>query len=276
MKRTLTICLIFVAVVVLFLLIAIDSRLKLVNYEIKTDKISGEVRLALITDLHNCIYGENQAKLIEAIEKENPDIVLLGGDIFDNVYINDNSRLLIDSIAGKYKTYYVSGNHEWWGKETYKHFKYLESAGVTILRGDTDMLKIRGNTITVSGIDDPEVDVYDSYTPFSEQLDNAGNSINDEHYNILLSHRPELAENYFNYDFDLVLSGHAHGGQFRIPLVMNGFFAPNQGFLPKLAGGEYDFGNSKMIVSRGLAKENINLPRIFNRPELVFITLARE
>ncbi len=273
MKKIVKICLIFFAFLVLFLLIAFDSRLKVVNYEIKTDKISGEVKLALISDLHNCLYGENQSKFTKAIEKANPDAVLLSGDIFDNVYINDNSRLLIDSIASKYKTYYVSGNHEWWGGEMYKHFEYLESAGVIILRGDTDIIEVRGNTVAISGVDDPEVDVYDNYTPFSEQLDNVGKSINREHYNILLSHRPELAESYFAYKFDLVLSGHAHGGQFRIPFLMNGFFAPNQGFFPKLAGGEYDFQNGKMIVSRGLARENINLPRIFNRPELVFVTL---
>ena len=78
---------------------------------------------------------------------------------------------------------------------------------------------------------------------------------------------------YFEYDFDLVLSGHTHGGQGRIPFILNGFFAPEQGYFPKLAGGLYDFGENKLIISRGLSRENTIIPRIFNRPELVFVSV---
>lgn len=274
MKKIIRNISIILAAIIFFVTIAVDSRLKIVHYTVETEKISGEVKFALITDLHSCLYGENQSRLLKEIEKVNPDAVLLGGDIFDDVYINNNSCYLINSVADKYKTYYVSGNHEWWGSEMYRILDYLENAEVIVLRGDTDILEVNNNTIAVSGVDDPDVDVYDStYTPFEQQLAAVGESINDDCFNVLLTHRPELAEKYFKYDFDLVLAGHAHGGQFRIPFVMNGFFAPNQGFFPKLAGGRYDYQKGSMIVSRGLWGENINLPRIFNRPELVFVTL---
>jgi predicted MPP superfamily phosphohydrolase len=91
---------------------------------------------------------------------------------------------------------------------------------------------------------------------------------------VLLAHRPEYIDSYLDYDFDLILSGHAHGGQWRIPLLINGLYAPNQGWFPKYAGGRYELGNSTFIVSRGLAKESVRVPRIFNPPELVVIDIT--
>lgn len=93
-------------------------------------------------------------------------------------------------------------------------------------------------------------------------------------YTILLAHRPEWIDLYGTYDFDLVLSGHAHGGQWRLPGLINGVFAPDQGMLPKYAGGKYGVNGTTMIVSRGLARESTSVPRIFNRPELVVVDLV--
>lgn len=253
---------------------AFDVRLKTVTYSVKSSKINGEIRLALVTDLHSCNYGKNQNKLLKKIEEYQPDVVLLGGDIFDDVLDDTNSKVFVDAIAQKYKTYYVSGNHEWWSKRMYDMFDYFNDKGVVVLRGNTDDIKIGENIITVSGIDDPQVNVYDTtYTNWEKQLKQAGEGAEENTFNLLLTHRPEFAEKYFEYDFDAVLSGHAHGGQFRIPYLINGVYAPNQGFLPKLAGGIYDFDGRKLIVSRGLSRESTRIPRIFNRPELVFVNL---
>lgn len=273
MKTALKVSSIITLLIVIAL--AFDSRLKVTKYTIKSEKILEEVGLALITDLHSCRYGKNQQQLLQEIDAVKPDIVLLGGDIFDDAYVNNNSHILIDKLATKYTTYYVSGNHEWWSKEMYSFFSYLESAGVGVLRGHADTLTVNGNKLSIGGIDDPEVNIYDTtFKSFEEQLAGLGECIDDTHFNILLAHRPELASQYFSHSFDLALSGHAHGGQFRIPFLLNGFYAPNQGFFPKLAGGCYAFGRSTLIVSRGLSRENTILPRIFNRPELVFVTLA--
>lgn len=275
MKKILKILTMFLIVVTVLFYSAFDNSLKTVNYKVKTDKVSNEVKIALIADLHCCLYGEKQSEIITAIDKHKPDTVLLAGDIFDDYYINDNSHILINNIVKKYKTYYVSGNHEWWSGKMYEYFEYLKDAGVTVLRGNSDLVNINGNNILISGIDDPEVNVYDtSYTTYEEQLKMVAKCIGYEFYNILLTHRPENVSEYFDYNFDLVLSGHAHGGQGRIPFILNGFYAPNQGFFPEFAGGEYEFDNKKMIVSRGLSRENTKLPRIFNRPELVIISLT--
>ncbi len=277
MKKILKILTVFFIIVIIILVTAFDNRLKLVNYRIKTDSISGSVKIALIADLHCCLYGENQSELVDAIDKYRPDAVLLAGDIFDDYYVNDNSHILINNIVQRYKTYYVSGNHEWWSGKMHQHFEYLKNAGVTVLRGDSDYLTVNDNTIVISGVDDPEVNIYDpSYKTYEEQLKTIADDITSEYYNVLLTHRPENANQYFDYDFDLVLAGHAHGGQGRIPFILNGFYAPNQGFFPDLAGGIYDFDNKKMIVSRGLSRENTELPRIFNRPELVFVSLTNQ
>ena len=253
---------------------AFDVRLKTVTYNVKSPKINNEIKLSLVTDLHSCYYGKNQTKLLAKIEKYQPDIVLLGGDIFDDVLDYNNAKVFVDALAQKYKTYYVSGNHEWWSKRMDNMFEYLTDKGIVVLRGNTDVIKIEENIITVSGIDDPEVNVYDSTCQaWEEQLKEAGEKADENTFNLLLAHRPESAEKYFEYDFDAVLSGHAHGGQFRIPFILNGLYAPNQGLLPELAGGMYDFDGRKLIVCRGLSRESTRIPRIFNRPELVFVNL---
>ena len=272
-RKIVTLCLILI--VLCILVCAFDVRLKTVTYNVESSKINSNIKLALVTDLHSCYYGENQSKLLDKIEKYQPDAVLLGGDIFDDVLDDANSSVFVDGLAQKYKTYYVSGNHEWWSGRMYDMFDFLTDKGVIVLRGNTDVIEIGENIITVSGIDDSEVNVYDSkYTSWGNQLKQVGKDLDKKQFNMLLTHRPENAGKYFEYDFDAVLSGHAHGGQFRIPFIMNGFYAPNQGILPKLAGGMYDFGGRKLVVSRGLARESTRLPRIFNRPELVFVNLV--
>ena len=277
MKKVLKSIAILLLAVIILLLLAFDTRLKCVSYHLDSKKLSGEVKLALITDLHSCLYGENQSDLIAAIDSVGPDAVLFGGDIFDDVYVNENSQILIDNLAQKYQLYYVSGNHEWWSKRAYEYFAYLNHAGVTVLRGDSSSLNLNGDHIVISGIDDLDCRKYDSSYPDSEQqLKQIADAHESSDYHILLAHRPENIRQYLTYDFDLVLSGHAHGGQGRIPFILNGLYAPNQGFFPEFAGGLYDFGDQKFIVSRGLSKENTKLPRIFNRPELVFLTLGSE
>ena len=275
MKKKKIHIIIFAIIICILLLLAFDTRLKVVHYNISSLKVSDDIKLALITDLHSCLYGENQEQLTDAIDNFNPDAIFLGGDIFDDEYINNNSQVLVEYIGKKYKTYYVSGNHEWWSGDMYGYFDYLKNSGVTVLRGDTDFLEINKNKIAIHGIDDPETERFESEgLSHEEQLESAGKNVNPDYFNILISHRSEYIPDYMEYGFDLTLSGHAHGGQARIPFLLNGLFAPNQGFFPEFAGGRYDFEGKTAIVSRGLSRENTKLPRIFNRPEIVFITIT--
>lgn len=259
--------------IVLLVFYVFDTRLLCVQYEFDSPKVDKELRFAVVADLHSCSYGTRQHRLVKEIEKYSPDAVFLVGDFFDDVKEDEGSICLLQELSG-FDLYYVSGNHEWWSGRMYEMFDCVEEYGATTLRGDTCFFEINGQIFSVSGIDDPQTDVYDdSFLNWSEQLEKASESTEKNVFSILLSHRPEKTSEYKDAGFDLVISGHAHGGQFRIPYILNGFYAPNQGFAPKYAGGQYDLDGTKLVVSRGLAKETTRLPRIFNRPELVFITV---
>ncbi len=127
----------------------------------------------------------------------------------------------------------------------------------------------------MSGINDPDKERFTGKIgDFYSELDKIQRKKDDNLFRVLLTHRPSYIESYLKYGFDLVLCGHAHGGQWRIPFILNGVFAPDEGWLPKYAGGKYDFPNGQMIVSRGLARESTRVPRIFNRPELVIVDVV--
>ena len=227
------------------------------------------VRCVLVTDLHSCYYGKNQKNLIERIDKENPDIIFLGGDIFDDKIDDDNAVIFLEEISKKYKCFYVSGNHEYWSERCDEMKDKVRSLGITVLEGDCETIEINGKTIDVCGVDDP---TRLTNSQFKEQLNKAYAKTSDDHYRILLSHRPERTDLYSKYDYDLILSGHAHAGQIRIPFINIGLYAPNQGLFSKYVSGIYTLSNgSRLIVSRGLARESTPAPRFFNHPEIVVI-----
>lgn len=254
---------------------AFDVRLKTVRYKIESEKIYSPVRIALVTDLHSCKYGENQKTLIDAVNKEKPDIVLLGGDIFDDIIPDTNTKIFLKSVAPKYPCYYVTGNHEYWSHRSDEMIAWLRANNIFVLDGESVNVEIGSQKISLSGINDPDKERFTGKSgDFYSELDEIQREKDDNLFRILLAHRPSYIENYLKYDFDLVLCGHAHGGQWRLPPFLNGVFAPDEGWLPKYAGGKYDFPNGQMIVSRGLARESTRVPRIFNRPELVVVELV--
>ncbi|MBR3834940.1 MAG: metallophosphoesterase [Lachnospiraceae bacterium] len=266
--------LIALILVVLLILISCDFRLKTVKYTIDSSKVENSFKIALITDLHGNTYGKNQSTLIDAIDKENPDVVLLGGDIFDDKIDYEESEETIAILSKKYKCYYVTGNHEYWSKDVDNIISIVKSYGITVLEGDVDTININGQQVNICGVADPDNYVYlDGGETLETQMKRINQRVNREYYTLLLSHRPEYYDLYSQYGFDLVLSGHAHGGQWRIPGILNGLYAPDQGLFPKYAGGLYEYEGGTLIVSRGLDREGIKVPRIFNRPELVIINV---
>ena len=261
-----------IAVILLIMAIACDLRLKTVRYTFTSPKVENSFKIALITDLHGNKYGKEQRTLIDAIDKEKPDIVLLGGDIFDDKISYEKSEETIAILSEKYKCYYVTGNHEYWSKDIDNIISIVKSYGITVLSGDVETIDINGQLVNICGVEDPEYYVYKSEgVSIEEQLKEVDKKVNRDYYTILLSHRPEYYDLYSQHGFDLVLSGHAHGGQWRIPGILNGLYAPNQGIFPKYAGGLYEYKGGCLVVSRGLDRQGVKVPRIFNRPELVII-----
>ena len=267
--------LLLACILVIIALFAFNTKMKIQHYSLESEKLTAPVRIVLITDLHSCSYGKGQRELIDAIHAQKPDIILLGGDICDDKLPHRNTELVLRAIADKYPCYYVTGNHEYWSREIEKILKIFQSYNVPVLEGSFDTIDVRGQKLNICGISDPDILKYtDKNYSITEQLKDAAVASENGNYSILLAHRPELIDSYLNYDFDLILAGHAHGGQWRLPGIINGLFAPNQGFFPRYAGGKYRFEDSYMIVSRGLARESTRIPRIFNRPELVVIDLS--
>ncbi len=256
--------------VIVLALIGLDQRMIVRNYTVKTDKVDAPVRLAVVTDFHGCDYGENAADLVQAVMELQPDAVLLVGDMFSaDGDAEEELRMFrqLDSIAF---TYYVTGNHEYWEYSVPQLLARIADTGVTVLDQNCAELAANGQTLNICGIPDPyaNVNTWDALT-------SATGDMHQKAFTVLLAHRPELIEQYAAKGcFDLVVSGHAHGGQIRIPLLINGLFAPNQGWFPKYAGGMYEVEDTTLIVSRGLARESTFIPRIFNRPELVMIELS--
>lgn len=289
--KTRTKVLVWVALAAVFLLVfglSVDARLKVVSYDVPSAKLDEPVRIVFVADLHACLYGTAQQELIDAVAAQKPDLVLLGGDLADDQLPRETARVFLAAVGQTYPCYFVTGNHEIWSDETDEILAMVRGCGIRILRGESELVEVGSQTLRVCGVDDPYAAITDGFPlTIEEQLALVGGEIGSGEaggeavpFTLLLTHRPELVDLYGQYDFDLVLAGHAHGGQVRIPGLMNGLLAPNQGLFPKYAGGAYFFGAPGdpdrwvMIVSRGLARESTPAPRIFNRPELVVVNLT--
>lgn len=258
------------AILVALALIALDERLILRTYTVASPKLTAEVRLAVVTDFHSSDNADDVAAMVASCA---PDAVLLVGDMFDDDTQNrppERTLSLMRQLSAQYPCYYVSGNHEAWTGEMDALYQQTEEAGVTVLRMSSGVLTVRGQRIALCGVPDPYEMVFVGAPDTEEQLRQALENVDSADFTVLLAHRPELLAKYAQFPLDLVVSGHAHGGQVRIPGVLNGLYAPNQGWFPKLAGGAYTQDGTTLIVSRGLAVRT-RLPRIFNRPEVVLV-----
>lgn len=258
------------AILVVLTLIALDERLILRTYTVVSPKLTAEVRLAVVTDFHS---SDNADDVVAMVASCAPDTVLMVGDMFDDDTQNrptERTLSLMRQLSALYPCYYVSGNHEAWTGEMDALYQQTEEAGVKVLRMSSGVLTVRGQRIALCGIPDPYEMVFSGAPDTEEQLRQALEDVDSADFTVLLAHRPELLTKYAQFPLDLVVSGHAHGGQVRIPGVLNGLYAPNQGWFPKLAGGAYTQDGTTLIVSRGLAVRT-RLPRIFNRPEVVLV-----
>ena len=230
-------------------------------------------KIAHVSDLHNAVFGRKNEKLLSLIRAAKPDIIAITGDLIDSRHTDIDSALaFVEAAAEIAPVYYVTGNHE-----SRLDFDEIEprliAAGARVLRNEAEDIGRGGERIRLAGIDDPSFirtggTAEERAAAELEQLGDGGGT-----FTVLLAHRPELVEVYAEYGAGLVLSGHAHGGQVRLPLL-GGLYAPGQGLLPEYDSGLYSLGETQMVVSRGLGNSVAPL-RVNNRPELVIVTLSR-
>ena len=270
--------------VVAFVLVALivwtlwgNTALEVNEYEVVSDRIPQGFegfRIAQVSDLHNAEFGEGNEKLIRLLSQTDPDVIVITGDLIESRHTGIEIALDCARQAVKIApVYYVSGNHEARVRE-YEDLKMgLAEAGVVILENQKVQITRERESITLMGIADPSFQedylFGDSESVARQAIERQQNE--SDGYTILLSHRPELFDLYVDTGMDLVFSGHAHGGQFRLPFI-GGLVAPNQGFFPKFDEGRFIEANTTMIVSRGVGNSIIPI-RFNNRPEIVLVTL---
>lgn len=259
------------SVTALYLLVNFGGKCRIATreYQISDPRILSEVRICVVSDLHGARYGSNQERLLAAIESARPDAVLLLGDLFDQYGKNDNTVVLLSALSSRYPCYFILGNHEYKTGAIEEVRALVARSGIPILAGDSALLSTGGSRIRVFGIDDG----LGGKSRQRLQIAKAAQERSETEYSILAVHVPNEAESYLKYGFDLMLSGHTHGGQIVIPGLLNGLYAPGQGLCPKYGGGRYDLENTTLIISRGLARKPFWLPRLFNPPELVVVSL---
>jgi len=234
-------------------------------------------RIAQVSDLHNAEFGGGNEKLLSLLRQSKPDIIVITGDLVDSYRTDvDLALRFVREAVRIAPCYYVTGNHEARISQYGALLSGLEAAGVHLLDNARATLERGGETVTLLGAADPSFQTNyllgDSAAVMTGQL--AALTADTEGYTVLLSHRPELFDVYAESGVDLVFSGHAHGGQFRLPLI-GGLAAPNQGLFPKYDAGLYTAGDTRMVVSRGLGNSIFPF-RFNNRPELIIVQLENE
>lgn len=264
-----------VAVILLvFIWLCFDDSIKIDEIEIQSSKISSTIKFAIVSDFH-C---GNAEEVLEYVNEIMPDVVLIPGDLIDENMSLNSVKQLLHGLT-KWPCFYVSGNHEYKKGRTYQSYdqisKLLDKYKICRLENENRMIELKGNTIWVGGIQDhcsdkkrnpDEVD--------KEHISKTCRNLREGVFSVFLMHRPEQYKLLEHYPIDLLISGHAHGGQWRLPGI-NGLFAPQQGLFPKRAGGVYPLNAGVHVVSRGLAHYWF-LPRLCNHREINVITIQKE
>ena len=254
-----------------------NTALELNTYTISSDRLPEAFdgyRIAHVSDLHNTEIGKDNKKLITMLRESKPDIICITGDIIDSRHTDIEIAMRFVKAAMEIAPcYYVTGNHEARVSEYDELKTGMEAVGVVILEEEKTEVGLVNSAITLIGVNDPSYQTDylfgDAETVMLEKLSELHSD--EDGFTVLLSHRPELFEVYADNNMDLVLSGHAHGGQFRLPFV-GGLVAPNQGLFPKYDAGLYTEENTNMIVSRGIGNSIIPF-RFNNQPEVILIEL---
>lgn len=256
-----------------------NNGISTTNYEVDC-WIGKDVNVVHLSDLHGKEFGKNNEKLKMLILKEKPDLVVATGDMIDSSLKNMEGVIeFLSDLSKSVKVVYISGNNEQRCKKAEYIFESLKSKGVIVLRNEIITLSLNGVKVNILGMfEKPKGDLHSSLKKIngsyayenSHKLFKRLESL--EGVKIVLSHYPELFEaEYSKYDFHIMFSGHAHGGQFRIPIVKRGLIAPGQGFFPKYTEGMHGNKN-KLIISRGLGNST-KITRLFNRPEIVKVKI---
>ncbi len=251
-----------------------NLRLTVTRYDVALDTLPTEFdgfTIAQVSDLHDQRFGREQSGLISAIREASPDMIAVTGDLF-HTEKRGSAYSFLEQAAKLAPCFYVSGNHEQRFADYFSAIKpRLEELGAIVLDDEKAAITRGGASITITGLADP---TFERTVPPKLLTDRKLSRLESEGCVILLSHRPELFHVYARHNVSLVLTGHAHGGQVRIPFTRRGLYAVHQGWFPKYTEGIFTENYTNMVVSRGLGNSTY-YPKINNPPELVVIRLFK-
>lgn len=247
-------------------------------YEISSHRLPSSFegyKILQLSDLHDAKFGKGHERVVERVKSAKPDVIFITGDFIDgNRYDLKQSLQLIEKIKDVAPIYYVTGNHEISTNDVARIKDSLQKLGVRVLSDQAERIRSAQNeSILIGGIEDPLSSTLADEVAVEEAIQHAFKGYSKNEFRILLSHRPEFWDLYVKDKIDVTFSGHAHGGQFRIP-GFGGMIAPGQGFLPKITEGVHEKEGSQLVVSRGLGNSVLPI-RLFNPPEIIVVTLRR-
>lgn len=252
-----------------------NNWIQTTEYTISSEKLPEAFdgkKIVQISDLHNAMFGNNQKSLIEKVEKAEPDAIFITGDLIDSErYDLDTALILVDALVEMSDVYFVTGNHEVAVNKLEDIKAALVERGVIYLENEAVEWEVDGEVLQIAGIHDPLMDMY--YRDEEYTRDAIATASLTDDFTLLLAHRPEQIAVYADNEIDVVFSGHAHGGQVRIP-GLGGLFAPGQGWFPRMTEGIFENRETQLVLSRGLGNSGFPL-RILNLPEIVSVTLEK-
>jgi hypothetical protein len=277
--------LIAIAVVVIVALLIVGvidgNRFNVVNESFTLPKLQKECKFVMISDLHNKVYGDENDKILEAVDKIKPDFIVLAGDLVTSMPHEDMTPgiSLVNNLSKKYKVYYGLGNHESklkWDTDRFKNMYSILKSSIdneNIIMLENDAVNLPEYNINITGLD-LELQYFAHFRLRKMEegyLEKTLPKIDKSKCNLLIAHNPDYFEKYAQWGADLVLSGHVHGGIMKLPLV-GGVVAPSYRIFPKYDGGVFKNGKSTMLLGRGMGAHTLPL-RFFNPAELYVVTL---
>ncbi|AHI56627.1 metallophosphoesterase [Listeria ivanovii] len=272
-----------IGVIIILLIVGwfAGTRLTVKQYEVSSTKITKEIKLVQLSDLHFSEFGDNNSKLISKVSELKPDVIAITGDLFDKQG-DSVPKSFIKQLTKIAPVYFSPGNHEYDVENAYEtdYKPFLEEAGVVILEDETATIDVNGQKFQMSGLRSSANLAYD-YPYYEEGLAEIKKQQNPAYYQVLLSHMPDYFELYVDNDFDLTLSGHTHGGIVRIPFTNIGAIAPGPQrlILPEYVYGKHTKDGKTMIISAGLGAGSLHqkaFPRLGNPYEIVEVMIKPE
>lgn len=288
MVEIILICVVIIGLAAIFMIREIRRELQCfetVHFEIQSPKLRDmdEKKIIFLSDLHNHVYGEENGELLDAIKKEEPDFIFIGGDVLVS---NDKQSYMpalqfVKKLAPICPVYYANGNHEQRLKEKPEKYnlsyaayrRILQEAGAHFLENDSQEFDWNGIPVRLTGLEIP-LGCYKHFRNvklYEHELEEIIGESKENVFEILMAHNPTYVNVYREWGADLILSGHLHGGTVRLP-VIGGIIAPNFHIFPKYSGDMYEVGDTTVVVSKGLGTHTINI-RLFNPAELVVLHL---